>query len=53
VAVAGDLPHAALLEHLDGGTLPDVQGLEVFAAFNGLETATRDASGIGDPAPRV
>ena len=43
VAVAGDLPHDELLEHLGEGTLPDFHELEVFAALNGLEAATIDA----------
>lgn len=43
VAVAGDLPHDELLEHLGEGTLPDFHELEVFAALNGLQAATIDA----------
>lgn len=37
VAVAGDLPHHELLEHLGEGTLPDFRELALFAALNGLE----------------
>jgi len=44
VAVAGDLPHDELLEHLGEGTLPDFHELEVFAGLNGLEAA---AAGTG------
>lgn len=39
VAVAGDLPHDELLEHLGEGTLPDFHELEMFASLNGLEAA--------------
>ncbi len=39
VAVAGDLPHDELIEHLGEGTLPDFHELEVFAGLNGLEAA--------------
>ena len=49
VAVAGDLPHEDLLEHLGEGTLPDFHELEVFAALNGLEAATGAASGKHPP----
>lgn len=40
VAVAGDLSHDELLEHLAEGTLPDLHELEVLAGLNGLEAAT-------------
>ena len=49
VAVAGDLPHEDLLEHLGEGTLPDFHELEVFAALNGLEAATGSGSGKHRP----
>ncbi len=51
VAVAGDLPHDELLEHLGEGTLPDFHELEVFAALNGLEAATAGSSRRAMPFP--
>ena len=51
VAVAGDLPHEELLEHLGEGTLPDFHELEVFAALNGLEAVTGSGGSQHRPAP--
>lgn len=39
IAVAGDLSHEAMLEHLGAGTVPPFTQLEVLARFNGLEAA--------------
>ena len=49
VAVAGDLPHERLLEHLGEGTLPDFAQLEVLAALNGLAAVTGSGRGSRHP----
>ena len=51
VAVAGDLPHDDLIEHLGEGTLPDFHELEVFAGLNGLEAATAGSASRTPPPP--
>lgn len=40
IAVAAEVSHDTLLEHLEEGTLPNFAELEVFAALNGLVTAS-------------
>lgn len=42
VAVAAEVSHDELLEHLAEGSLPNFAELEVFAALNGLRAASHD-----------
>lgn len=58
VAVAAEVPHEQLLEHLSEGTLPRFDELEVFAALNGLAAASQRTGraarrGITAPVARV
>ena len=45
VAVAAEMPHDQLLEHLSDGSLPRFDELEVFAGINGLAAAARRTPG--------
>ena len=45
VAVAAEVSHDELLEHLAEGSLPNFAELEVFAALNGLRAASHDPTG--------
>ena len=50
VAVAADLRHDELLDHLCQGTPPDFHELEVFAGLNGLEAVTGGVGPVATPA---
>lgn len=45
LAVAAEVSHDEILEHLANGSLPNFAELEVFAALNGLRAASHDPTG--------